>query len=221
MFNIGDPGHGRLQAFPQRYLASAAAGFQCPAAGCGPRATVAHLRHSPVWPNRAAAPSIAFGAGPAIPPPRGIGRGCMSRPGIVLAIGLAGCGVQAPDSGLPSFMTAEIETGDDGRCYGRDITPAVIQTVTAPGSGSAGRARRGWHNPDTCRLSHRDPAGIVRERRKSRLKTLCPPTYSAEFVQDLSGHSPREAFMPGRSPGSWDSANGAGRTGLSAQRWPR
>lgn len=51
---------------------------------------------------------------------------------------LAACGgrpppdpVPAGQPAIPAFLTDGIEIGPDGRCFATDITPAVIETVTA------------------------------------------------------------------------------------------
>lgn len=124
---------------------------------------------------------------------------------------LAGCGA-APSgtspSVLPSFIAAEIEVAPDGRCYGRDISPAVLETVTAQvlETPSLLAADGSVLSPATYRTEIRQE--IVRERQEVAFETVCPPVYSAEFVATLQRALAVRGFYAGSPTGVLDTATG-------------
>lgn len=111
-------------------------------------------------------------------------------------------------SGNPTVGMAAIETASDGRCFGRDITPAVIETVTAQEL-----AEPAVLGPDGAVLQ---PARyrsvirqqIVRDRQEVRFETLCPPDFSAEFVATLQRALTARGFYLGPITGVLDTATG-------------
>ena len=113
----------------------------------------------------------------------------------------------APDV-VPAFMAAEIETDANGRCYGRDITPAVIETVTAQVLDQPEvRAEDGTLvSPAVFRSEIRQE--ITRERQEVAFETICPPDYTLEFVQTLQRALAARGFYSGPINGHLDSATG-------------
>lgn len=101
-------------------------------------------------------------------------------------LALAGCDpLDAPYSNPPAFATAAVEVDSDGRCYGRDVTPAVIETITEqvlvqPAQVSSDGTVL---SPAAFRTVTRQV--IVRERREVAFETVCPQVYTMEFVQTL------------------------------------
>jgi hypothetical protein len=132
----------------------------------------------------------------------------------LLGLPLSACGpgdaadAITADPGIPDFMTAEIETGNDGRCYGRDITPAVIETVTAyevetPAViGPDGSVL----TPASYRTVTRQE--IIRERGEVTFETLCPPAYTVEFVATLQRALTTRGLFTGPINGLMDTATG-------------
>ncbi|KIQ69057.1 peptidoglycan-binding domain-containing protein [Wenxinia marina] len=127
---------------------------------------------------------------------------------------LAACATPAPepaeDEALvgPAFLSAQIESGPDGRCYGRDITPAVIQTVTAQALetpavlGPAGEVVQPAVYASVIRQE------IVREREEVAFETLCPPAYTAQFVESLQRALFARGFYRGAVTGHMDAQTG-------------
>lgn len=126
-----------------------------------------------------------------------------------LALGWAmtGCSGTPPAPPVaPDLVSAAIETAADGRCYGRDISPAVIETVTVQEVETP--AVRG---PDGAVLS---PAvyrtitrpQIVRERSEQAFETVCPPAYTAAFVESLQRALTVRGYYRGPVTGILDTA---------------
>lgn len=127
---------------------------------------------------------------------------------VVLVFG-AGCGtVPVPASNPPAFLGAAIETDAEGRCFGRDVQPAVIETVTAQEI-----ERPATFAPDGSQLS---PAvfrtvtrqQIVREREEVDFETICPPAYTPAFVESLQRALAVRGFYEGPVNGVMDVATG-------------
>jgi hypothetical protein len=88
-------------------------------------------------------------------------------------------------AGLGAQGAAEIDIRPDGTCFGRDVTPAVIQTATAQELEQAEvRDAAGvLVSPAIYRSVIRQE--IVRDRQTVQFETLCPPAYTASFVESL------------------------------------
>lgn len=114
----------------------------------------------------------------------------------------------APDSPPAVFGLPAIETDAEGRCFGRDITPAVIETVTAQ---------------ELARPETRDAAGtvtapaayqtvtrqqIVRDRTEVLFETLCPPAFTSDLVASLQRALTARGFYRGPISGMLDAATG-------------
>lgn len=112
---------------------------------------------------------------------------------LLLALPLAACAAATPE--VPAFMAAEIETGADGRCYGRDITPAVIETV---------REQRREPGDGPARYRSVTRQQILRERREVLFETLCPPEFTPAFVETLQRALVTRGFHPGPVTGRLD-----------------
>lgn len=126
----------------------------------------------------------------------------------LLTIG-AGCATpDVPASNPPAFLGAAIDTDADGRCFGRDVQPAVIETVTAQEL-----ERPATFAPDGSQLS---PAvfrtvtrqQIIRERQEVDFETICPPAYTPAFVESLQRALAVRGFYEGPVNGVMDVATG-------------
>lgn len=110
--------------------------------------------------------------------------------------------------GLPAFIVAEIDFGPDGRCFGRDIIPAVLETVTAQVLETPAVT-----GPDETVLTpavYRSEISqqIVRERQEVAFETLCPPAYTAGFVATLQRALAARGLYAGPVSGDLDQATG-------------
>ncbi|MBW7922946.1 MAG: peptidoglycan-binding protein [Rubellimicrobium sp.] len=124
----------------------------------------------------------------------------------VIAICAAAC---APDGDaartpLPALVAAEISHDAEGRCWGHDTAPAVVETVTAQELATpAVHAEDGTLvTPATYRSVIRQR--IVRERDEQAFETLCPPAYSQEFVETLQRALAARGFYQGGITGILD-----------------
>jgi hypothetical protein len=125
-------------------------------------------------------------------------------------VSLTGCADlldPVPDN-VPAFVAAQIETGTDGRCYGRDITPAVIETVTAQVLDQpAVMADDGSViSPAVFRREIRQE--ITRERQVVAFETICPPAYTLEFVETLQRALQARGYYSGDINGLLDAYTG-------------
>lgn len=110
----------------------------------------------------------------------------------------------------------QIETAADGRCFGHDVAPAVIETVTeqilvTPEQRGANGAVT---VPATFRTITRQQ--IIRERAELRFETLCPPQYTPELVATLQRALKARGVYPGPINGALD-----GATSQAIQRFQR
>ncbi len=114
-----------------------------------------------------------------------------------------------PFSNPPAFETPQVEFDDQGRCYGRDVTPAVIETVTEqimvqPASVATDGTVL---EPAAFRtVTHQQ---IMRERREVAFETLCPPQLTVDFVQSLQRALKARGYYRGPIDGVMDARTGA------------
>ncbi len=110
----------------------------------------------------------------------------------------------------------QIETRSDGRCFAKDISPAVIETVTTHELENAEvrDASGAIIRPATFRTVSRQQ--IVRERADIRFETVCPQNYTAERVSTLQRALKARGFYDGAITGTLDRA-----TGFAIQRFQR
>ncbi len=133
-----------------------------------------------------------------------------TRAALFCAVVLAAC-VEAGGSGeraLPALGAAEISHDAEGRCWGRDIAPAVVQTVTAQEIATpAVLAGDGTIlTPATWRTTVRQE--ILRERGEQAFETVCPPVYTAGFVESLQRALGARGYYRGAVDGVLDTATG-------------
>ena len=127
----------------------------------------------------------------------------------LLGLALGGCTPQPAEVDVvPAFISAEIESREDGRCFGRDITPAVIETVTAQVlDRPAVLAEDGTVlTPAAYRSVIRQE--IARERQEVAFETLCPPFYTDEFVSTLQRALKARGYYLGDITGHLDVQTG-------------
>lgn len=105
---------------------------------------------------------------------------------------------------LPALVAAEISHDAEGRCWGHDTAPAVVETVTAQEVETpALHAEDGTLiRPATYRSVVRQR--IIRERGAQAFETLCPPAYSQEFVETLQRALAARGFFRGTVTGVLD-----------------
>lgn len=125
----------------------------------------------------------------------------------------AGCsstaGTAPTPGGQPAiFGLPAIETDAAGRCFGRDITPAVIETVTAQELERPAviDADGNVTSPAAYRTVTRQQ--IVRDRSEVQFETLCPPAFTDEFVASLQRALITRGFYRGTISGILDAATG-------------
>jgi hypothetical protein len=124
---------------------------------------------------------------------------------------LAGCGDPRPavtGPALPAFIAAEIETGADGLCYGRDISPAIIETQVAQVLDAPPVLAEDGTVLSPAVYSSVTRQVMVREREEVAFETLCPPAYSVDFVQTLQRALAVRGFYTGPVTGLMDAATG-------------
>ncbi len=112
------------------------------------------------------------------------------------------------DGALPALGAAAIETDASGLCFGRDITPAVIETVTEQVLERAAiTAPDGTViAPAVYRRAIRQQ--IVRDRSEVQFETPCPPVFTPAFVASLQRALTARGFYRGPITGTLDTATG-------------
>ncbi|PVA10041.1 peptidoglycan-binding protein [Pelagivirga sediminicola] len=121
-------------------------------------------------------------------------------------IALAACDAARPDAGEPDLAQtlAEAPPGAaPGTCWGKRVTPAVIQTVTdqvlvqpadvQPGSDAA----TGIYRTETHQA-------IVQERKLTWFETPCPADLTPDFVSSLQRALQAREFYRGAITGEMD-----------------
>jgi len=130
------------------------------------------------------------------------------RSAALIATCAAACtpGGEAGRAPLPALVAAEISHDAEGRCWGHDTAPAVVETVTAQELESpAVHAEDGTLlSPATFRSVVRQR--IVRERGVQAFETLCPPAYTQQFVESLQRALAARGFYRAEITGTLDRA---------------
>lgn len=136
-----------------------------------------------------------------------------SVPTITIALGLIGLAAactpqQVPASNVPAFIGGAIDTDETGACFGRDVTPAVIETVTAQEIEAAAIIAPDGTviSPATFRTVTRQQ--ITRERQEVAYETICPPAYTSAFVSSLQRALAVRGFYAGEVNGIMDTSTG-------------
>lgn len=124
----------------------------------------------------------------------------------LLVLTLSACAANPPavPDLVPTFMAAQIESDSDGRCFGRDITPAVIETVTAQVLDSPAVISEDGSVASPASYRSEITQQITRERQEVAFETLCPPAYTVEFVQTLQRALKARGFYGGEVHGLLD-----------------
>lgn len=129
---------------------------------------------------------------------------------VLLGMSLTACVPAPPEVSrtVPSFIAAEIQSDSDGRCYGRDITPAVIETVTAQVLDAPAVVAEDGTVMSPAIYRSEISQQIARERQEVAFETLCPPAYTVEFVETLQRALQARGFYSGPVNGQLDQATG-------------
>lgn len=136
---------------------------------------------------------------------------------IIPLLALVACApVTAPAPANVLIDMGQIETETNGRCFAKDVAPAVIETVTIQeiDTPEIRNADGVVTSPASFRTVTRQQ--IIQERRDIRFETVCPQTYSAELVSTLQRALKARAFYAGQITGTLDA-----QTGTAIQRFQR
>jgi len=125
--------------------------------------------------------------------------------GLIAVVLLGACvGVTAPFSNAPAFVTPQVERDAEGLCFGHDVSPALIETITEqvmiqpPEVTSDGTVT----SPAVYRTVTRQ--AIVRERREVLFETICPEAMTPEFVASLQRALLTRGHYTGQITGEMD-----------------
>ena len=129
------------------------------------------------------------------------------------SLALTGCVTAPPpqtltSSGAPLPGLAAIETDADGRCIGRAITPAVIETVTAQELVTPAVLGPDGAVLQPARYRSVIRQNITRDRQEVLFETICPPAFTAEFVSTLQRALATRGYYQGPISGVLDTATG-------------
>ena len=103
---------------------------------------------------------------------------------------------------------AAIETDADGRCIGRAITPAVIETVTAQELDQPAVMGPDGAVLQPARYRSVIRQNITRNRQEVLFETICPPVFTPEFVATLQRALATRGYYAGPITGVLDRATG-------------
>ena len=131
-----------------------------------------------------------------------------------LAAGCAPLPASGPGRVAPDADQGQILTGTDGKCYGRQITPAVIETVTEqivvqPAVLNTDGSVR---SPAAFRTVTRQR--ILTERREVEFEAVCASVLTPEFIASLQRALEARGGYSGPVTGAWDA-----RTARAVQAW--
>ena len=129
---------------------------------------------------------------------------------IVPFLVLAACApVTGPVPANVLIDMGQIETETSGRCFAKDVAPAVIETVTTQeiDTPEIRNADGVVTSPASFRTVTRQQ--IIRERIDIRFETVCPQTYSVELVSTLQRALKARGFYAGLITGRLDHQTGA------------
>ena len=111
-------------------------------------------------------------------------------------------------SGPAVPQMAAIETDLSGRCIGRAITPAVIETVTAQELDQPAILGPDGAVLQPARYRSVIRQNITRDRQEVLFETICPPAFTPEFVATLQRALATRGYYAGPITGVLDTATG-------------
>lgn len=103
---------------------------------------------------------------------------------------------------------AAIETDASGRCIGRSITPAVIETVTAQVLDQPAVLGPDGAVVQPARYRSVIRQNITRDRQEVLFETICPPDFTPQFVATLQRALATRGYYAGPINGVLDTATG-------------
>ena len=137
--------------------------------------------------------------------------------GLIAVVLLGACvDASSPFSNAPDFVTPQIERDAEGLCFGRDVSPALIETITEqvmiqpPEVTSDGTVT----SPAVYRTVTRQ--AIVRERREVLFETICPEAMTPAFIASLQRALLTRGHYMGQITGEMDA-----RTTRAVQAYQR
>lgn len=126
---------------------------------------------------------------------------------LVGGLTLSACsGGIVPASNPPSFNAEAIEYDVAGNCYGRDVTPAVIETVTEHVMVQPAMVTTDGTVTSQAVFRTVTRQAILRERREVVFETVCPQALTQEFVASLQRALRTRGTYNGQINGVMDSA---------------
>lgn len=111
-------------------------------------------------------------------------------------------------SGPAVPQMAAIETDLSGRCIGRAITPAVIETITAQELDQPAVIGPDGAVLQPARYRSVIRQNITRDRQEVLFETICPPAFTPEFVATLQRALATRGYYAGPITGVLDTATG-------------
>jgi len=122
-----------------------------------------------------------------------------------LALSACASGI-VPASNPPSFDPEKIEYDVAGNCYGRDVTPAVIETVTEHVMVQPAAVTSSGEVTSQAVFRTVRRQAILRERREVVFETVCPQDLTKEFVGSLQRALLTRGTYEGQITGNLDDA---------------
>ncbi|QQA44001.1 peptidoglycan-binding domain-containing protein [Pelagovum pacificum] len=106
----------------------------------------------------------------------------------------------------PEADRLHIAQGDDGLCYGRTISPALIETVTEQVMIRPATVNEAGEQLQAATFETVTEQRILRERTETEFETLCPQELTADFVGSLQRALTARGSYAGRPTEAYDRA---------------
>lgn len=137
--------------------------------------------------------------------------------GLIAAVLLGACAdATVPFSNAPSFSTPQIKRDAAGLCFGTDVTPALIETVTEQVMVQPAQVNSDGSVTSPAMFRTVTRQAILRERREVQFETICPEAMTPEFIASVQRALLTRGYYVGQITGAMDN-----RTLRSVQDYQR
>ncbi len=100
----------------------------------------------------------------------------------------------------------QIETDSSGKCFAKDTSPAVIETITTQVVARPAELDADGNEITPAIFDERTVPRMISERQELRFETICPPDYTSEFVSTVQRALIVRGFYKGAVNGLLDAS---------------
>ena len=122
---------------------------------------------------------------------------------LIALIAISAC---TPNLGAENTLIdlGQIETDRSGKCFGKDVSPAVFEIVTTTTIVRPAEIDDEGNIIVAAITKDVSEPTVIREREELRFETICPPDYTPEFVATLQRALTVRGFYKGPINGHLD-----------------